>query len=157
LAPHLPQLALVERQQVTPAPKHPAAGWLEKAEHGARERRFPASALADDAQGLAGLERERDVLENTDAAAFDAEAFHRQQGRFHEGSTGWKQATSQPEVPSSSGSSVEQSFSARGQRSRKEQPEGRAHGAGADPAIGSRRPWLRPPSGGGRLRRRPSV
>jgi len=57
LAPHLPQLAFLERQQVAAAPAHLAAGWLEKAEHGARQRRFPAPALADDAQGLAGQKR----------------------------------------------------------------------------------------------------
>ena len=151
------ELPLRDRQQLPPSPPDVAARGLEQAEHGASERRFPRTADADDAQRLAFAQRERDPLEDAEGAPVDAEILHLQQRSAHGVSTGWKQATSRPSLSINSGSPFAQSSFARSQRLRNRQPAGRAQGSGAEPATGSSGRTAGLPSGGGRLRKRPSV
>jgi hypothetical protein len=66
--PERPELVLRERRDVLAVEDDAPSGRLVEPENGATDRRLAAARLADEAEGLAALDRERDVVHRLDVA-----------------------------------------------------------------------------------------
>src|SRR5581483_5374821 len=59
------QLARIEREQVASFETHPACVRLDQPQHQPADRRLAAAGLADEGEGLAGLDMKADAIDRT--------------------------------------------------------------------------------------------
>ena len=129
-----------QTQQVLAVEQELAAGRLDQAQHGARERRLAATGFADDADGLAACLGKAHAVHGIDPPALDRKMLDQvldlqdRVGQAAHG-TGFQQAKPWPPWRSSGGKISRQRPCARGQRPANGQPGGRASGLGTVPGM----------------------